>query len=94
MDEELVRNEWGAILRHPAVVELRWLADAAPMTDGAFMATLCLLATEAEKARPRGVLIDAREFFQSIVQSNEFAVFSYRQAAEILEVDPATAVAL
>jgi hypothetical protein len=62
MAEELVRNEWAAIMRHPRFVELRWLRDGAPMTDGAFMATLCSLATEAEKARPRGLLVDARDF--------------------------------
>ncbi len=32
------------------------------MTDGGFMATLCLFVWEAEKARPSGLLIDATEF--------------------------------
>jgi hypothetical protein len=32
------------------------------MSDGGFMATLCLFVWEAEKARPRGLLIDALEF--------------------------------
>jgi hypothetical protein len=62
MDQELVRNEWGAIVNHTGFVELRWLDEAAPMTDGAFMATLCLFATEAEKVRPKALLIDARAF--------------------------------
>jgi hypothetical protein len=62
MGEELTRNEWGVVRGHAGFVELCWRRDAEPMTDGAFMATLCLLATEAEKARPRGLLIDARHF--------------------------------
>jgi hypothetical protein len=62
MAEETVRNEWGAIVRHSGFVELCWLHETVPMTDGGFMATLCMLATEAEKARPRGLLVDAREF--------------------------------
>jgi hypothetical protein len=65
MERELVRNEWGAIGQHAGFVELRWLPDAPPMSDGAFMATLCLLATEAEKERPRGLLIDAVTFRHS-----------------------------
>jgi len=62
MATELVRNGWGIILHHRDgnVLELRWLPTT--MTDGAFMATLCLFAAEAEKARPRGLLIDAVEF--------------------------------
>jgi hypothetical protein len=62
MPRELVRNEWGVIVQHDGLLELRWLASSATMTDGGFMATLCLLATEAEKMRPRGLLIDAVEF--------------------------------
>jgi hypothetical protein len=62
MATELVRNDWAVILHHPDanLLELRWLP--ASMSDGAFMATLCLFASEAEKARPRGLLIDAVEF--------------------------------
>ena len=62
MSNELVRNEWGVILQDGEVIELRWLPSTATMTDGGFMATLCLFAWEAEKARPRGLLIDALEF--------------------------------
>ncbi len=64
MTREIVRNEWGVILSHPeaAFLELRWLATTATMTDGGFMATLCLFAWEAEKARPTSLLIDTTEF--------------------------------
>ncbi len=61
---KLVANEWGMILKHDGqdLLELQWLPSTANMTDGGFMATLCLFAWEAEKARPRGLLIDAVEF--------------------------------
>ena len=64
MAEELVRNEWGVILRHAdgGPLELRWLPTTASMTDGGFMATLCLFVHEAERIRPRTLLIDATEF--------------------------------
>ena len=62
MADDVVRNEWGIILRDADVLELRWLPSTAQMTDGGFMATLCLFAWEAEKGRPRGLLIDARDF--------------------------------
>lgn len=62
MSEELVRNPWGIILRDRDLLELRWLPSTATMSDGGFMATLCLFAWEAEKGRPHGLLIDAREF--------------------------------
>jgi PhnB protein len=59
---ELVRNDWSVILHHEtdSILELRWLPAA--MTDGAFKATLALLASEAEKVRPAFLLIDATEF--------------------------------
>ena len=59
---ERVRNEWGVIIDHSDVLELRWLSSTSTMTDGGFMATLWLFATEAEKARPQGLFIDATEF--------------------------------
>jgi hypothetical protein len=62
---EVVRNEWSVVLTHPDhpdLLELRWLPSTSTMTDAGFMATLCLLVWEAEKARPRGILIDATEF--------------------------------
>jgi len=59
---ERVRNEWGVIVDHPDVLELRWLPSTSTMTDGGFMATLCLFASEAEKVRPRGLFIDATDF--------------------------------
>jgi len=64
MATELVGNEWGVILQHKGLdlLELRWLPSTAEMTDGGFMATLCLFAWEAEKARPRRLLIDATQF--------------------------------
>lgn len=62
MSAEIVKNEWGVILQHPGLLELRWLPSTASMTDGGFMATLCLFVWEAEKARPNGLLIDALEF--------------------------------
>jgi hypothetical protein len=62
MFKELVRNEWAVILQHAEILEIRWLGSTSTMTDGGCMATLCLLASEAEKARPRGILVDAREF--------------------------------
>src|SRR5499427_5520821 len=64
MTRELGRNEWGLILDHPdaGYLELRWLATTATMTDGGFMATLCLFVSEAEKARRAALLIDATEF--------------------------------
>src|SRR5215471_14974237 len=64
MTHELVRNEWGVISSHAdaGLLELRWLPSTVTMTDGGFMATLCLFASEAEKARPTSLLIDATEF--------------------------------
>ncbi len=64
MATKLVANEWGVILRHEGddLLELEWLPTTADMTDGGFMATLCLFASEAEKVRARRLLIDAREF--------------------------------
>lgn len=58
----LVENEWGVIVDHKDVLELRWLRSTATMTDGGFMATLCLFAHEAEKVRPKSLFIDATEF--------------------------------
>ena len=62
MATEIVGNDWGVVLRHEELLELRWLPSTETMTDGGFMATLCLFAWEAEKARPRGLLIDATQF--------------------------------
>jgi hypothetical protein len=64
MATELARNEWCVILKHEGLglLELKWLPSTADMTDGGFMATLCLFAWEAEKAGPRRLFIDAREF--------------------------------
>src|SRR2546428_3074163 len=63
MPTRLVANEWGVILLHDHdLLELQWLASTAEMTDGGFMATLCLFASEAERARARRLLIDATQF--------------------------------
>jgi len=63
MTAELAQNPWGVILRvNDQILELRWLPTSSTMSDGGFMATLCLFVWEAEKARPRGLLIDALEF--------------------------------
>jgi hypothetical protein len=62
MVTEVAKNEWGVILQHTNLLELRWLASTESMTDGGFMATLCLFVWEAEKTRPRGLLIDAIDF--------------------------------
>ena len=59
---ELAQNEWGVIVSHGDLLELRWLPTTASMTDGGFMATLCLFASEAERVRPKGLFIDARQF--------------------------------
>ena len=51
MAAELVQNLWGVIVRpKDDVLELRWLPSTATMSDGGFMATLCLFAWEAERA--------------------------------------------
>ena len=56
------RNEWGAVIDHKDLLELRWFSSTSSMTDGGFMATLCLFAAEAERARSTRLLIDATEF--------------------------------
>jgi hypothetical protein len=65
LSQELSRNEWSVILNLDGVVELTWLPSSSTMTDGGVMAVLCQLALEAERTRPRGLLIDAREFRHS-----------------------------
>jgi hypothetical protein len=57
-----VENEWAVIVDYKDWLELRWLRSTSTMTDGGFMATLCLFAFEAEKARPKALLIDATDF--------------------------------
>ena len=62
MSTTVVSNAWAEIIHHQtdSILELRWLPSK--MTDGAFKATLALLAWEAEKARPLFILIDATHF--------------------------------
>src|ERR1700736_4757290 len=59
---EVAHNESGVIVGYVDLLELRWHGSTSTMTDGGFMATLCLFVWEAEKARPKGLLIDATEF--------------------------------
>jgi len=62
MSKTVAVNAWGEIIHHEGdgILELRWLP--AKMTDGAFKATLALLALEAERVRPPFLLIDATHF--------------------------------
>jgi hypothetical protein len=64
MPPERARNAWSVIVHHEGegILELRWLPGAPKMTDGAFKATLALLAWEAERVRPAFLLIDALHF--------------------------------
>ena len=62
VSHEVAANTWGVVVQHPDVLELRWLPSTSSMTDGAFMATLCLFAHEAEQSRPQGLFIDATQF--------------------------------
>ncbi len=62
MSKTVAGNAWGEIIHHEGddILELRWLPGS--MTDGAFKATLALLALEAERVRPSFLLIDATQF--------------------------------
>jgi hypothetical protein len=62
MTSKVAANVWGEIVHHEpdGILELRWLPSK--MTDGAFKATLALFVWEAEKLRPRFLLIDATQF--------------------------------
>ena len=64
MAVEVARNGWGIVSHHQeeGILELRWLASTADMTDDDFMATLELFAEHAERAGPPLLLIDATEF--------------------------------
>src|SRR5215813_1726394 len=62
MSFTVASNAWAEIVHHPSdgMLEERWLPEQ--MTDGAFMASLALLALEAERLRPSAILIDAKQF--------------------------------
>ena len=62
MSVTVASNAWAEIVHHPSdgILEERWLPG--PMTDGAFMASLALLALEAERLRPSAIRIDATQF--------------------------------
>jgi hypothetical protein len=62
MQTQIAANEWAVVSQQGSCLELRWLTKAPPMTDGAFMATLCLFVWEAERARAGALLVDATEF--------------------------------
>jgi hypothetical protein len=65
MSSQVAQNQWCEILLHTddGILELRWLPVT--MTDPAFKASLALLALEAERAHPSGILIDALNFRHS-----------------------------
>src|SRR5215813_1237967 len=62
MSTTVASNAWAEIVHHASdgILEERWLPGQ--MTDGAFMASLALLALEAERLRPSAILIDATQF--------------------------------
>jgi hypothetical protein len=64
MAVELARNPWGIVNHHQqqGILELRWLASTAAMTDDDFKATLGLFAEQAERTGPPFLLIDATDF--------------------------------
>ena len=62
MSSTVASNAWAEIVHHASdgILEERWLPGQ--MTDGAFMASLALLALEAERLRPSAILVDATQF--------------------------------
>ena len=62
MSSTVASNAWAEIIHHASdgILEERWLPGQ--MTDGAFMASLALLALEAERLRPSAIVIDATQF--------------------------------
>ena len=78
VSHEVAANTWGVVVQHSDVLELRWLPSTSSMTDGAFMATLCLFAREAEQSRPRGLFIDATQFHHRF--ANADGVMAWRDA--------------
>ena len=62
MSQTISGNEWGQIRHHAStgVLELQWRDGE--MSDNGFMATLALLALEAERVRPTAIVVDARTF--------------------------------
>src|SRR5215470_14998364 len=61
MSSTVASNAWAEIVHHASngILEERWLPGQ--MTNGAFMASLALLALEAERLRP-SAMIDATHF--------------------------------
>ena len=62
MSSTVASNAWAEIIHHASdgILEQRWLPGQ--MTEGAFMASLALLALEAERLTPSAILIDATQF--------------------------------
>lgn len=78
VSSDVAANVWGVIVQHVDCLELRWLPSTASMTDGGFMATLCLFAWEAEKSRPQGLFIDATQFRHRFSKADD--VMAWRDA--------------
>ena len=59
MSSTVASNAWAEIFHHAsdAILEERWLPGQ--MANGAFIASLALLALEAERLRPSAILIGA-----------------------------------
>ena len=62
MSSTVASNSWAEIIHHASdgILEQRWLPGQ--MTQGAFKASLALLALEAERLPPSAILIDATQF--------------------------------
>lgn len=64
MGTELDRDEYGTITQHPddAILELRWLAASADMTDEDFMRSMERYARLAGEHRTPNMIVDVRDF--------------------------------
>ena len=62
MSSTVASNPCAEIIHHASdgILEQRWLPGQ--MTEGAFKASLALLALEAERLTPSAILIDATQF--------------------------------
>jgi len=64
MGSELYRAEFGTITHHPddGILELRWLATSADMTDQDFMRSMERYAGLAGDHRTPNMIVDVRDF--------------------------------
>jgi hypothetical protein len=64
MGAELDRDEYGTITQHPddGILELRWLAASADMTDEDFMRSMERYARLAGEHRTPNMIVDVRDF--------------------------------